>query len=372
MVDHQISASLPTPVLLLMPTKHMGNLLVALASVAALARAAQGRSLVVLDHSYQDIAAAVPGLGPILYFPRHALSTGPIGRRLAATWTLVRELRRFDAELLIDLDGLRTSGWLSRLARARVKTGSAAAQDSRAYSQLLPPQRSHPHRFHDYAAYCRHWLGVAPTPGYAAFARVPADGLLRRVGVRAAAPLVSIHVGATKDYKQWPARHFAQLADWLVEQGFQVALIGAGRSDGERIAQVLGQCRRQMHNLHNQLRLSELIALFQASRFFVGNDSGPMHLAAAAGIPVFALFGPTDAARWGPLGANAQVIRHAVACAASCSRRRCDYDRRCLRTLSPDVVIRQLKQAIDALPAESVPIAAREECPLRPVRDVAP
>lgn len=355
---------LPLPVLVLMPTKHLGNLLVSLASVAALAQAAGERSLVVLDERYRAIADAAPQLGPVLYFPRLSFARGDRRKSLAALWQFFRALRRFNGQLALDLDGQRLSGWMCRLAGSRVRVGPSFAQVPRAYTLLLPAQREHPHRFHDYAAWCRHLLGAAPAPGYPALAS-PLDrrALLARLGIDEQVPLASLHVGATKAYKQWPAAHFAALADWLAAAGWQVALIGAGDADGESIAAVLGQCRSRPHDLHDRLALAELIALVRASQLFVGNDSGPMHLAAATGIAVFALFGPTDEARWGPLGGNAQVIRNAAPCAASCSRRHCEYGRRCLTELSPAVVSGRIAAA---LPGRFAGAAA--QCPAERAR----
>jgi len=338
-LDSKTTASLPLPVLLLMPTKHMGNLLVSLASIAALARAAHGRSRVVVDQRYRDIVEAVPDLGPILYFPRQALTSGGIGARLQATWHFFRALRGLKAALAIDFDGQRESGWICRLSGAGDRVGPSSAKVSRAYSRLFPDQHRHPHRYHDYAAYCLHYLGYAPPPAYPIL-KSPVAGRewLARFGIDARTSLVSLHVGATKAYKQWPAAHFATLVDWLAERGCQVALIGAGPRDGVRIAEVLDLSRTRPHNLHDLLTLGELIALFCASQLFIGNDSGPTHLAAATGIPVFALFGPTDAARWAPLGDNATVIRSAIPCGATCSRKRCTENYRCMTTLLPDVV----------------------------------
>lgn len=338
-MDSKTTTPLSLPVLLLMPTKHMGNLLVSLASIAALAQAAHGRSRVVIDQRYRDIVEAVPDLGPILYFPRQALTSGGIGARLRAAWHFFRALRGLKVTLAIDFDGQRESGWICRLSGAGERVGPSSAKVSRGYSRLFPDQHRHPHRYHDYAAYCLHYLGNAPPAAYPILDS-PAAGRewLAGLGIDAKTSLVSLHVGATKDYKRWPAAHFATLVDWLAERGCQVALIGAGPSDGARIAEVLGLSRTRPRNLHNLLTLGELIALFRASQLFVGNDSGPMHLAAATGIPVFALFGPTDAARWAPLGDNATVIRSAIPCGATCSRKRCTENYRCMTTLLPDVV----------------------------------
>ncbi|MGB2337211.1 MAG: glycosyltransferase family 9 protein, partial [Alcanivorax sp.] len=91
--------------------------------------------------------------------------------------------------------------------------------------------------------------------------------------------------------------------------GLTPVLIGAGHKDRMQIARVQSFLCEPVLDLCDQLTLSELISLLQHSQGYVGNDSGPMHLAAACGIPVVALFGPTDEHIWHPLSDQARVLR---------------------------------------------------------------
>jgi len=77
------------------------------------------------------------------------------------------------------------------------------------------------------------------------------------------------------------------------------------------------------------------------AKFVVSNDSGPMHIAAALGIPVFAIFGPTDPARTGPYGTTHTIIKSDAPC-APCFRRTCD-DGQCLKSVSADKVFEIIK-----------------------------
>jgi heptosyltransferase-3 len=99
------------------------------------------------------------------------------------------------------------------------------------------------------------------------------------------------------------------------------------------------------YNLGGSLSIGELMALFEMSSLFLGNDSGPMHLAAAMGTPVVALFGPVDEGRWRPLSPNSVVLRGQEPC-DDCRSKRKDCDNfPCITLLSPNKV----KEAINEL-----------------------
>ena len=85
------------------------------------------------------------------------------------------------------------------------------------------------------------------------------------------------------------------------------------------------------------LPLLHLAGLISRCALFVTNDSGPMHLAAALGVPVIALFGPTDATATGPMGEGHMIIRKDADC-APCGMRECPVDHRCMREISQDEV----------------------------------
>jgi 3-deoxy-D-manno-octulosonic-acid transferase/heptosyltransferase-1 len=89
-------------------------------------------------------------------------------------------------------------------------------------------------------------------------------------------------------------------------------------------------------NLGGRTSLSELAYLYKKARFVITTDSGPMHLAAAVGTPVIALFGPTDPARTGPYGKGHTIIRTDLPC-SPCFLKKC-ATRKCMRDISPEQV----------------------------------
>ena len=89
-------------------------------------------------------------------------------------------------------------------------------------------------------------------------------------------------------------------------------------------------------SLAGKTNLKELIAVMRKAKFAVSNDSGPMHIAAALGIPVFAIFGPTDPGRTGPYGEGHKIIRADVSC-APCLKKKCET-MKCMNGLSAERV----------------------------------
>jgi heptosyltransferase-1 len=145
-------------------------------------------------------------------------------------------------------------------------------------------------------------------------------------------PQAVLHPGARWSTKLWPTDHWARLAEWLVrDKGFQVVITGSP-GDRDLTAEIVAQAGVPLINLAGRTSLVELAALLQQARLAVTTDTGPMHLAAALGTPVVALFGPTAPWRTGPFGEGHEVVRLALPC-SPCFRRQCP-EPRCLTELS--------------------------------------
>ncbi len=150
-------------------------------------------------------------------------------------------------------------------------------------------------------------------------------------------PLVLLHPTARYVFKAWPLERFAAVADWLSGQGIRVALIGSQREIliGQ---QIINLTKHKPVNLMGNTCLSQLAALMKRSHLLIGNDGGPMHMAAAVGCPVLGLFGPTNPAVWGPRGKNVKVIYKGLNCEEcfypGCSR----GEESCMRKISVEEV----------------------------------
>jgi len=137
--------------------------------------------------------------------------------------------------------------------------------------------------------------------------------------------------------KRWLPERFAAVADTLAERGARIVLVGGAseRPIGEAIA---AQMRSPTRVLCGETTLPELVGVLARLRLLVTNDSGPMHLAAALGVPVVAVFGPTDWRETHPVGDAHRIVREPVHC-SPCGLRECPIDHRCMRRVTVDRVL---------------------------------
>ena len=153
-------------------------------------------------------------------------------------------------------------------------------------------------------------------------AQAEADALLNAV-LRAAPdrPSVGLHIGAGRAVKEWPASRMAEVGAWAVrERGAAIVLTGsaADRAPADEVRRALPSDAAVIDTVGGAPLLT-LAALLSRLSLFITPDTGPMHLAAAVGAPLVALFGPSSPERWGPLSARARVVRVDLPC-SPCNR----------------------------------------------------
>ena len=334
-----------------MPSKHMGNLLMSLRTIAALVDFyGSGRCRLVIDESYRDIITASGISTETLYFPRKRIDAAAPGGKVRLAWDFIRRSRRPRPWIAIAVEGEVVSQRFLPLSGCRHSAGPENRY-CRRFRVRLSLDHDRAHVFHNYAAVAEAITGRVPVPGYpllkpAAEAKRTVQRLLAAGFEQSDRPYAVLHPCATKDYKQWPLQSFARLADQLARRNLNLVVTGAGDFDRQAIEQLMSLSDAPLLSLHNRLSLGQLIALLAGARLFAGNDTGPTHLAAAAGIPVFALFGPTDESLWGPLGENVTILRSDVPCEPGCLRRRCAVNYRCLQTLAPENVLEQMENCL--------------------------
>lgn len=169
--------------------------------------------------------------------------------------------------------------------------------------------------------------------------------LLRQSGVRMEGAVGLAPAAVWGEAKRWPAARFGALARRLCGRGLEaVVVIGPGEQVvGREVCEAAG-CELPVVGADSDV--AGLAGVLARLSVLVGNDSGPMHVAAAVGTPAVALFGPTDPARTGPLGDRHVVLRQQIDC-APCGHRRCPLGHTaCLHDLSVETVERTVMQFI--------------------------
>ena len=127
-------------------------------------------------------------------------------------------------------------------------------------------------------------------------------------------PLVAIHPGSPIPIKRWMPERYAELADWLIaRKRAQILFVGV-EDEIPIIAEIQRLMRAETNNIAGKTSLTQLASILQMCNVFIGNDSGPMHLAAAVGTPTIGLYGPGDPTRFGPVGTKCQTIQCKTDC----------------------------------------------------------
>lgn len=156
-------------------------------------------------------------------------------------------------------------------------------------------------------------------------------------------PVIGVHPASGNQLRQWPVEHFASLIDLLVTRlPVHVAIIG-GPDESDLAGAVLARVKHKaaVWSLVGLHKLSELPDVLQSFALFVGNNSGPKHVAAGLGVPTVAVHSAVvSTEEWGPLGPNAVAIRKDMNC-APCYRAAledCHRNLACMRDITPEDV----------------------------------
>lgn len=150
---------------------------------------------------------------------------------------------------------------------------------------------------------------------------------------------VAMHIGSGSRKKMWPPGRFVRLAEELVTRKSARVVVVTGPADEEVGREYRSHAMSGGSIMLDSHPLPELAAILTRCSVFVGNDAGITHLAAAAGVPVVALFGPTDPRAWGPRGRNVVLLRGNAEC-APCPREKmqsCAYQK-CLEEIAVEEV----------------------------------
>jgi heptosyltransferase-2 len=302
-------------ILLVRQQNQLGDLLLGTPALRAIrARAPSARIDLVVGPQNADAVRGSRRLDHVLVYDKAAWMRRPLdGRRFAVE---LREARYDLALVLSTVSFSYTSAWLAAISGARFRggrpgPGGRGAEIARdVYHWSLPAPREGRHQTAvnlDLVAP----FGVTPDGGEPeifvdeseqAAGRDALDAALGRGALR-----VVIHPGAGKKPNRWPAERFGEVAAALAAEGHRVAICSGPAELGLLAAMERGAAT----NLPRlgPLRFRELAGAFRAADLVLANDTGVMHLAAATGVKVLALFGPTDPALWCPAAPAARVLR---------------------------------------------------------------
>ena len=330
--------------ILLRATNWVGDAIMALPALRAVRSRFHEAEIAILARPYvADIYRDQAICNQLIVYDTSGAHAGIFGReRLAAAL----RAQRFDVALL--QQNAFDAAWLAW--RAGIPERIGYARDGRGFllTRAIPvprPGEIPPHEKFYYLELLRRagWMDLLPDESFISLnvsdqSRDRAAQLLAQSGARSTSLRIAIGAGASYgSAKCWPPSRFADLANRLQSQtDCDVILFGTAAE-----AAVTRAIASEMHHppidLTGKTEIADLLALFSQCHLFIGNDSGAMHVAAAVGLPVVAVFGPTDPFGTAPVTPRCSIVQQKPYC-SPCFLRHCPTDHRCMRSITADMV----------------------------------
>ncbi|HXM96868.1 MAG TPA: lipopolysaccharide heptosyltransferase II [Candidatus Dormibacteraeota bacterium] len=183
--------------------------------------------------------------------------------------------------------------------------------------------------------------------------RVHAAELLLEAGARPKRLRIAIAAGASYgSAKCWPPERFAEVADRLAAETHADIILFGTAGEIPVADAIIAAMHEKPINLTGKTAVADLPALLSQCHVFIGNDSGAMHVAAAVGLPVVAIFGPTDPLGTAPVTPKFTIVQEKPHC-SPCFLRRCPIDHRCMRAITPNMVYEAVQPWLHSMEVRS-------------------
>jgi len=333
-------------------TNWLGDVVMSLPALRALRRGFPDAHLGVMV--YSKLAGVFEGTAEcdeVVAFdrPRRCPVKGWSGRG-----ALYSRLRDGDWDLGVLFPNSFSSAWY--LKRGGIKRRAGYALHWRGWTLTDPVPMEHGplerHQVHWYLEIARH-LGADGDPSDCLYeppaaALEAARAVLSELGVEEKRFVAVAPAAAYGPAKEWPAVHYARLAELLsAERGLRTVIIGAPAEAAkcEEVRRLAAGETDGVVSAAGKTDVAALAGVFKLSAGFVGNDSGAMHLAGVTGVPTVGIFGSTQPDVTGPLGPKVKALKAEMPC-APCLRRECprgDYE--CLVSITPEAALAALAEA---------------------------
>jgi heptosyltransferase-2 len=261
---------------------------------------------------------------------------------------LVAALRaqKFDVALL--LQNAFDAAWITWRARVPRRIGYARDARSLLLTEAIPvpmPGEIPAHEMFYYLELLRRagWLESVPQIDHivlhvSELGRRRAGETLLEAGARPHARRVAIAAGASYgSAKCWPPERFAEWANRFQAQNDSDVILFGTSGETPVSDAIIERLKRKPIDLTGKTTIAELPGLLSQCHLFFGNDSGAMHVAAAVGLPVVAVFGPTDPVGTAPVTPRCSIVQDKPYC-SPCFLRRCPTDHRCMKRVTPEMV----------------------------------
>jgi heptosyltransferase-1 len=348
--------SLPVKKILIVKPSAFGDIIQSLSAAGMLKGQFKGASIWWLaNKSYIGLLKLVPGIDRTIAFER--VKWGKITRIFTTIPEILLffiRIRRKRFDVVLDLQGLFRSGVITDISKAPIRMGFGNARD---FAYLFYNYKVFPNSLHAKERYIEAAEFLAEKKEIKQEIIIPqninnwADNIWGdKTKLR-----VAVNPGGRWKTKRWPAEKYANLINEIsarypvsrlkniVSKAAKIILLG-DINDKPAAQSVIYKTKADIIDLSGKTNLLELTALLKGADLLITNDSGTMHLADYLGIPIVALFGPTDPKRTGPKGKDVRIIKADIPC-SPCFKRECE-ENKCMESISEEMVLAVVEEVL--------------------------
>jgi ADP-heptose:LPS heptosyltransferase len=349
--------------ILIIQTKFLGDTFWTIPFVENLRRNLPQITLsVIVKAGNEAVFSAHPAVDRVIGFPYNEIKKGVAGKLRFLSF--VREIRSLRPDCVIDLTDGDRGALVSFFSGAKHRFSYPIKKNKlrhKLFNHVVVP-KIECHIVQFYADFLE-LLGLVNHSNEIRYHVMPTaieslQGKVPLAFAKGDRPKVVIHPGSRVPLHQWGPHNYARLCD-LLSQRFDVFLVGG---PGEKVIldQVLEQVKHRPAFVSHTLVLAEFAALCSLADLFVGNDSGPIHVAASTGAFVFGLYGPTFDEYSGPCTTRKCIIEKRQPPCQPCVRSYCSNEtyRECLELITPEEVMKKIEAQFPAVVREEVSAGA--------------
>jgi lipopolysaccharide heptosyltransferase II len=297
----------------------------------------------LIDKKSQEVVLYNPNVSEFI-----AIDKKGYHNKLLNYTRLILDVQQRKYDLVVNLHLSERASAIAAFSRSKKIVGYCA-KGFRMFFDKVVHRRTDVHQVDAYLEIGKH-LGLQQINNYFlemqvdAQSRNNAEILWEAEGLQEKTKVIGLNTGGSWPTKRWTVEGFVDLGDMLQQSGYRVAFFG-GHMDEQMVEDIAQRMKTIPVIFTGRVTLLELAVMVRKCGAFVSGDSGPMHIATSQGVPIIAIYGPSDPVRYAPYNVEHRIIKSQMDC-LTCGEHECGHHR-CMKNISPAVVFSAVEEIIE-------------------------
>lgn len=338
--------------ILVIKLRHIGDVLLTVPVFRALRENFPDAHITAFINSgTEDVLTDNPLIDEIIVFDRNIKRTNPAKKYLMEL-SFLKDIRRKGFDMTVDLTSGDRAAIISFVSGARYRLAYITYKGfpfKRYLYTYLAQRDSGVHMVKQNLDILRQiGLSYSDTSLLLNVSIADRDFIIKVIGTEE--NIVHVHPVSGVSHKCWQDKYMAQLIDYIISRGFKPVITSSSDyNELKKTHNIMSLVKGDFIDLTGRTTLKQLAALSGMSRFFIGIDSAPMHIAAAVGAPVIAIFGPSSETLWAPWCEKKLIISKNLPCRLPCKNKKNCKTYECINSITPEEAISKIEEFIRSM-----------------------